>query len=773
MVLYRGMIVAIALAIQMGAAGAEKTRLSIIGEVFPSEVRADPPVLTLADAIELDYLPDDARRNSERLSPAGKSESCVEDPPIPADTINNQGVLAAYEIDWMLLAQESESEPLLFDSDAQTALYSATPSVNVSAGKGSCRTSDAWNSCEDIRYILALRGGYWDVGSEGAKTKVGEFQHLQSSAFWDADGLLTDGRKTIDFSATGLDSEGTDARLRYYGPRASARVEYQRYFRRLDHDPLNGISDAQAQPPGGIIVTKDDLNVGNEYAIRVQELKANFKGNVTQNLRWRLGIWGMRKKGDRQVNAMGHCFNHPNATDVNGNPVFGPSCHVLTQSQRIDWVTAEIEPALEATVGSATVEYARTMRGFDQSDQVTTRSYDNFGGFFSGDLPYAVVPNNFTEIDRFRSNVALLPNWDLYSSYYTGNTKNEHRDTNRRMSGFDVRTTVRKGATASLTGFAKKNVQTGQLPAALLPQENASDLVPPINYDQTKVGVKGRWRPYYGDCSWRDGLRLSGGYEYRLLDRENAVFAEDSTTVDQRQTTANLARIRASMRWNSAFESRLGYVLGFVDDPLYGIAKNGVTNTSLPTQEHRVELGGTWTPADNLLLSASFGFENRWNDSEISDFDEVNYPITLTGWYAPKNKWTFSGGLAFFRTWIDQDITLGGLSDPLTSRWDFQGSSDVVNLGTTYAWTDALTLSGGFAFVRGNNQFSSPAIPYDLSQFSAVIVETTRWTAGLDYQLSSATDFYFRYQFFDYDDRSQDLDSGAANMFLAGVDAVF
>jgi hypothetical protein len=524
-------------------------------------------------------------------------------------------------------------------------------------------------------------------------------------------------------------------------------------------------------PPNPIFVIKEDLNTGQDYAIRVQELKANFKGDLTKNLKWRLGIWGMRKKGERQVNAMGHCFSHPNGEDINGNPVGGTSCHVLTQGQRIDWITTEIEPAIEATLGSATFEYARTMRAFDQNDQVTTRDYNRFG--FDADVPYAVVPENFTEIDRFKSNVLLLPNWDLYSSYYTGNTKNKFRNTNRRLWGFDVRTTVRQGASASLTGFAKKNVQTGQTPAVLLAEESIGDIRAPINYDQTTAGIKGRWRPFYGESSWRRGVRLSGGYEYRGLARENAIFVEDSVTVEQPHTTANLAHVRAAMRWGPAIESHVRYRLGFVDDPLFGIAKNGVTNSNLPTQEHLVEIGGTWTPADNFLLTGTFGFENRWNTSDVSDFEENDYPIVVTAWYAPAPRWTFSGGLAFFSNWIDQDIKLGAGSDTLTSQWNYRGRSDVINVGTTYAWSDCLTFSGGFEFVRGSNGFAAPGVPYDLSQFSDVLVETTRWTAGLDYQLLNDMDFYFRYQFFDYEDKSQDINSGTANMFLTGISAIF
>ncbi|NOZ41430.1 MAG: hypothetical protein GXP24_14575 [Planctomycetes bacterium] len=626
-------------------------------------------------------------------------------------------------------------------------------------------------------YGLVFRGGWWSASNRGAEVKTGEYQSLLSSEFWDADGLYTNGNETVDFSATGLDSEATNTALRYYGPRMSANIQYERFLRRLDHDPLRGMVDSQQLTPGGPFasgewVTKEDLNVDDDYAIRVQELNAKFKGNITDNIRWRLGVWGMRKKGERQVNAVAHGFSDPNARDINGNPVsFSCSnCHTQTQSQRIDWITTELKPAIEARIGSAIVEYERTMRAFDQNDQLTTRAYDNFG--FNGDLPYAVVPENFTQIDRLKANLLLGPQWDLYSTYYTGNTRNKFRNTNRRISGFDLRTTARLHHGISLTGYAKKNVQTGQLPSLLLAEESLADMRAPINYDQTIAGLKGRWRPRVDNYPWRR-LLLSGGYEFRQLGRENAVFPEDTVSVNQSLTTTNRMHLRGSMKWAPAFESHVRYRLDFIENPLFGIAKNGTTNTLLPTQEHNFELGSTWTPADNFLLSATLGVTKRSNRSGISTFQEDDYPIVVTAWYAPEPRWTFSGGMAFFSNWIDQDITLGGLSDPITSQWNYAGRSDTVNLGSTYAWTDRLTLTGGYEYVRGSNRLGSPALWPDLPQYSDVLITINRWTAGVDYQINQGMDFYFRYQLFDYEDKSKSYNSGTANMLLAGLQAVY
>ena len=110
------------------------------------------------------------------------------------------------------------------------------------------------------------------------------------------------------------------------GPDASAKVDFQRYLRRLDHDPLAGYDLDNPVPPGpNDNVVSEDLNVGEDYAIRVQELDARFKGRLTDNLKWRLNLWGQRKFGERQTNAVAHCFNinAPAPAGANGN-----NCHV-------------------------------------------------------------------------------------------------------------------------------------------------------------------------------------------------------------------------------------------------------------------------------------------------------------------------------------------------------------------------------------------------------------------------------------------------------------
>ena len=201
-------------------------------------------------------------------------------------------------------------------------------------------------------------------------------------------------------------------------------------------------------------------------------------------------------------------------------------------------------------------------------------------------------------------------------------------------------------------------------------------------------------------------------------------------TVNESSTRTNKIHLRAGMRWSPTLNSYSRYRLTFIDDPLFTIAGNDTTNTSLPTQTHRVEVGSTWSPTHTFLFSGLLGFDNGWNSSDVANSQVDNYDFVFTAWYAPTPRWSISGGLAFYANWIDQDITLGSNSDPLTLPWEYGGRSDVINLGTTFAWTKRMTLSGTLDFVRGKNAFDPPAPWPDLPFYSDVEVETTRFMAG-------------------------------------------
>jgi hypothetical protein len=647
----------------------------------------------------------------------------------------------------------------------------------------------------------AVRFGWWAVGTDGSENKTGEFQDLDSSSFWDIDAISSDGVRTWDIVLSGLDNEANDAHVGYYGPRMRGTFDFQRYLRRLDHDPLVGLDLAPgdvppATPEGNLIV--DDLNIGEDYAIRVQELEATTQGRLTDNVKWRMNVWSQRKFGERQSTATAHCFNviAPTPPGATGN-----ACHVLSERQTIDWVTVEVQPVIEAKFENVSVEYSRTMRGFGQDDQVIDRQYTRFGfsavsGELGPDFTYALVPENFTQIDRLKVNANLNECNQLYANLFIGDTKNEFRDTHRTYGGYDLRLINTALDDMTLTGYASMYDENNDFPPFFLddpPLAPAStydqdSLRHPVDYQRTRAGLKSSWQPF-GDRDARgryglwDGTSLASGYEYYLLQRDFATYETALGPFTQPDTKTHQIEFGPTTRWSRSLDTHIRYKVRFIEDPLIGVREfSGGFNTNQPEQMHITEVGWTWTPASNFVTSTQVSFINSWHDSEFANFTEDDYPIVFTVWYAPTQRLHWTGGYAYYSNWIDQDITLGFTvpSVPVppvrteTTRWSYGGENHLFNISANYAWSECVQLVAGYEYNRGTNVFAVPPSPAGadwslLPFFADVIVETQRITAGVDWQPHKHTNVYLRYIYFDYADISAGLTSGTAHMALAGA----
>ncbi|HYW80459.1 MAG TPA: hypothetical protein VE890_12830, partial [Thermoguttaceae bacterium] len=460
-------------------------------------------------------------------------------------------------------------------------------------------------------------------------------------------------------------------------------------------------------------------------------------------------------------------------------------------------------------------EYSRTMRSFDANDETVTRSYTGTPVEFIDptlQYPYGVVPNNFTQIDRLKISADVTDNTRLYTNLFLGDTKNRNRNTHRHFGGFDLRVINRSFDGLTLTGYTKWYEERNQKPTTfpeddLFPdgRKPSEEVRHPVDRERTTAGLKGSWRPFRCDNSWRSGLSLIGGYEYYSIQRRYVTYeiigapgAED-TEFTQPDTFANVMHIGTQMQWSQQCDTFIRYKMAAIDDPLFGVRESDegtvdpdlqlssditALNTNQPRHEDIIQFGGNWTPTDNFLMSAWVGIEIASHRSAAARFDEADYPIVLTAWYAPTCRWSLSGGLAFYSNWIDQDITFGnqhsssrGDEPQDTQPVDYTGRAFVVNLGTAYACTDRLNLNGGFEFVRGENSFVTPSPEgadwSKLGTFSDVLTETTRFWAGADYLLRDGISCYCYYNYYNWDDDAGNGESGNANMFLGGLSAVY
>ena len=121
--------------------------------------------------------------------------------------------------------------------------------------------------------------------------------------------------RTLAITATGNDNETTTANVYLFGPARPSSSITIAIRTGADHDPLDNMADLDStlpNSPGGTdpLVMKQDLNVGQDYAVRVQELKGSIKGIYDDgNIKVRLDIWGLKKEGTRQTNLTAMCYN--------------------------------------------------------------------------------------------------------------------------------------------------------------------------------------------------------------------------------------------------------------------------------------------------------------------------------------------------------------------------------------------------------------------------------------------------------------------------------
>jgi hypothetical protein len=640
-----------------------------------------------------------------------------------------------------------------------------------------------------------MRLGWWGIATDGDLTKVGEYQDLTHWLFSDVDHLASDGLRTVDLFATLTDRKGGQAGLYFFGPSLTVDVDYQRYDRRLDHDPLSNFSD----PGSGDPVVVDDLNAGEDYAIRVQQLDTHVKGKLTKNIKYRVNLWLQRKNGDRQAIGSQHCAggihfgNNANAT-----------CHVLSQTQRIDWLTMKVEPVIEGRWGPVTAEYSRPMRSFGQNDQIVTREYGDFLIYgFSGDQPYAHVPESFKQTDRLRLGVEMTHDTRFYGTMHAGNTHNRFRQTDRRFYGADLRLTNRRWDDLTLTAFARMNRQLNEFPpffvdpegqamsptyvsvftSTVQPQPSAVDprygMRQPIDYLRYATGIEATCRPRMW-MEFAEGLSIRAGCEYGAIHREFAEYAieQSSVVASQRHTGYVSYSAGLNRRWSPKFQTFLRYKGRITSEPLYGVdLLTGETNTNLPENEDLVEIGGTWAPAPHFIANVSAGIQHRSHNSDIAEFTEDDYPVTLTLFYAPESRLSLYGGYGRYSNWIDQDILFPG-DNPGVDRldrqaWNYGGLSQVLSIGAGYAWTPHVSLNGGIQYVWARNAIDSLQPWPDVADYFDVIVNRARCNAGVDWWLGDGITAYVRYVFEDYEDASVDYNSGTAHMFLTGASAVY
>jgi hypothetical protein len=672
--------------------------------------------------------------------------------------------------------------------------------------------------------------GWWAFWNTGSPAKTGEYQDLSPSPFWDIDGFSSNGFRTLAVTATGTDEETTKANVYFFQNNLTARVDYERYLHRRDHDPMNNIPDYTASPTNTTDpkIIKQDLNVGQDYAVRVQELNATIKLMANEDFKVRVDVWGMEKDGTRQANAVAMCYANSAGYGVPpaSNPLnlqlppdhlgkyAGNRCHVLSQVQQIDWLTQEIKPVVEMHLSDSLVlEYSRPMRAFSSDDGLATRFYDRTGKLSyspttnASPYAYGVVPDSYTEMDQLKLSGNLGEDTKVYAFMMAGTTVDREIDMSRWFNDVDVRVTNTSVRNTTITAYGSCFNEDEQMPNAAkviavnpenAPSTVAAQISAPIDYRRSTGGVKGVWRANGGGFD-RGGLAIVGGYEYCDLERLNADYdltkyiGGTSTTVvafDQNRTITHGFQIGPDYRWSDTLDTYIRYKFQNAVQPLTGVQEpNGMTNTLLPQHDHIVEVGFNWVPADWFVANATIGVERGDNHSQYAQFDEENYPMSFSVWYAATKKLSVSAGYSVYSNFFAQDISVADQSTyagnaanatkPVTGPWKYGAEAHVITLGADYMLSQRIRLTGQFEWVRGRNQVNSSTMFFPstlvttLGSYSDVINETTRLTMGVDYKLRPRVVTYARYELYNFNDVAPGYQTGLAQGILGGFSAMF
>lgn len=667
---------------------------------------------------------------------------------------------------------------------------------------------------------LALRLGWWAVIHTGNPWVVGQWQSTDPSPFFDVDGLYTNGTRTFNYSVTGTDNESTKANFQYFGPDSQGFININRFPHANEHQNFDNMA-ASARIPGagpgsGQPVIPQDLNIGENYAIRVDQYEAQYKFNIVGRpgkddtwLKAGINVWDQREFGNRQSNNTVHCFTAQSGQQK--------SCHVLSEKQNIDWNTFEITPTFEARLGSLNLQYSHTFRVFSTSDQLLIGQYTDGGAnIINGFFPFAVVPESMYNMDKLKMNFELNEHNRLYGFGYVGQVENHDRDVTRDMGGFDLRWTNTAFKGLTLVTYVKNYNQSGERPTTFLPDETQGLSPPavqasirtPIGFNRYTAGERFSWRPWQDDKdTLLSRLNFTGGYEFDYLIRSNENWSQPlfppsviATTpiLFQPNTTTNTLYLGVQTPWSNELYSYLRYKLQFIDDALVGFRQtNGAVNSSLPDTRNVIEFGGEWFPS--LYYGASFNqtieLSSRRHGplpvggpnpvivgtvpGDILNFGEDTYCTSLITWCRPWDKVTLTANANYFTNWVKQQITIGDdyflpgdplpLFSPLTGTWTYGGTAVEFGFGFNYQYSSRLRIIANYEVTFGKDVITSSDGFPGLGSFSAVRNVFHQVTGGLDWKPRDRMVTYFRYQLVSYDDRVSSTNSGLLNMFLAGM----
>ncbi len=588
---------------------------------------------------------------------------------------------------------------------------------------GGSSAQEAKSTLQNVNVSAAVSGGYHFYNTDGNRSKVGEYDVLQSGAESLFDLQASNGRNYIDMTGRMLDdndqSYNLNLDLNRYLRSDFSYIRFQHY---LEHDQLKNQDFTR------------DYDTGESNKLIISELKANNTLLLPSLpfVKFNFDMRSYQKLGHRQATTVGKCSE----------------CHVTSRNKRVNSSINDIAPGMEMSLGPATISYNHLMRSFTEHGAAPMAEYGNGASFFQvrGRAPYSLVPDSRLNVDTVNVRSALPWDSTVYATVQHGKRENLETHTNATFNS--IATRLSKYFSKYLACDVYYNKYS---------LENKSH--EGIDLDTKRGGFDLNMHPIRNS-----GLTCS--YQWQDIDRDNS---------DPNTTRKNTWRIT----WNQRLFKKLRYNLKYekirVHEPL--VMKDqtipGLVQTSLPKKEDTYTASMTWSMLYNLTLNTNLRYAKLKNSRYDSDEGQWEYGLNL--WYVPTERLTLTGGYTIAKNNVNSFGTLKTYhlngAEGLFEYDDipYDSRSQTWSLSAAYRLTAQINLTGDAAYISSAADFDKHVNGRNIGNFSDLSIGQVQTSVGIVYAYNKHLTLHSRFMYREYNDYDQNYFDGHFNMLSVGA----
>ncbi len=568
-------------------------------------------------------------------------------------------------------------------------LLRVAPAVTIAvalAGPVSAQPADAGAGRPSIiQGTFTLGGAATD--RSGAPDRVSQYDTLRDGATGRLATQLWGERGDLRFDAAA--QFGGSARDQAYGADIRyarwlrAHVQYDRFARRLDHDPLSYV-DAASGIGGTFVVGHTD----NDPAGRYGTTHGRFEGRLelvpthTPALRFFVSHRVSTDDGLRQSLTTSHCA----------------TCHVVSYSRGVDERTRELSAGARLALRGLDVEYSYADRRFNDRVADLTHTYSpgvhpaTLADVFlnrlqydqrAGALPFDITPDSKKGTHLLRARVGLPGEASATGSFTRSSVTNAGTSVGYTFTGGGGRLVIPLGTSVVVRGgFRRYEIDADDVavditelisPAGLTAGLTYAQAYPTFgNPDYIRRSATARTPTAASmDLAWTPSGRASlhAGYEWEAVER---------ASFEVEKTTTNTLTLRGRLRPWKRFEARTRVQQEWITDPFaferaavpavlqpfqspnnvpftglqyYEMYDSRQADlTSFPTRSARVDQSFSWTPTARLSMNAHYRFGTSENDDlNFSTWSRTAHAPGAEVWFAGGGTWSLAAGYSLQR----------------------------------------------------------------------------------------------------------------------------